>query len=299
MSRLDPAVRAGPVDRSPPEPAGSGEVRWSLGPPPEAMLPGADRAGSGWLRRLGRRPRRVRSRGARVLRARLRRAGAALLVGLAVAVGLFAWLPRSEPAGVEVLVAAHDLAGGQTVQAGDLVLRRRPADTVPAGALIDRAVVVGRVSAGPVRAGEVVTDARLVGPGMLLGRPAGEVVMSVPLLDGGLLVVIRPGHRVRVFTGPASVDAVVLSGGAGGAGAVGPSGSGHAGAADAGGGGSAGGAAGSAGEGRLLEGLGGRPGDGVPRLLVAVPAADAATLAAALDGPVATGGGLVVALLPG
>ncbi|KAB8182157.1 SAF domain-containing protein [Microbispora catharanthi] len=120
----------------------------------------------------------------RRLTARRRRPIAAVLAGLAVACVLLA--VRS-PDGVEVLAAAHDLAGGR-LAASDVVVVRLPPDTVPAGAYAPGAPVSGRVLAGSLRRGELLTDARLLGPGLfrqtLAGQPSGRHEPSGEGSDG-------------------------------------------------------------------------------------------------------------------
>jgi Flp pilus assembly protein CpaB len=136
--------------------------------------------------------------------ARHRRLLAAGLLGAAVAAALQARSPAARPT-EQVLVAAHDLPAGRTVEPGDTRIEAWLSGTAPRGA---QAGVTGRVLAAAVRAGEPITDARLSGPGLLAGQPVGIRAVSVRLADpsGGWLV--RPGDRVDVlaaWTGGAPV----------------------------------------------------------------------------------------------
>jgi Flp pilus assembly protein CpaB len=132
----------------------------------------------------------------RVVLAR-RRSLAALCAALAVAAGLQAGSTPPPPR-TPVLTAAHDLAGGVVVRAGDL--RRVPydPDTVPAGTLQRASAVVGRTTTGPVRAGEPVTDARLVTSSLLVGYP-GLVAVPVRIGDPGAVRLLRVGDRVDLL----------------------------------------------------------------------------------------------------
>jgi Flp pilus assembly protein CpaB len=96
-----------------------------------------------------------------------------------------------------VLTAAHDLAAGVVVGAGDV--RRAPYDPagVPEGTL-PAAAVVGRTTTGPVRAGEPITDARLVEAGLLRGYP-GLVAVPVRIGDPGAVRLLRAGDRVDLL----------------------------------------------------------------------------------------------------
>src|SRR5690349_3270966 len=88
----------------------------------------------------------------RVRRALLRRRRplAALLAGVAVLAGVRALAPPPEPT-VAVVVAAHDLAAGAEVAAGDVATVELPPGTQPDGLVRDP---VGRRLTSAVRRGE-------------------------------------------------------------------------------------------------------------------------------------------------
>lgn len=126
-----------------------------------------------------------------------RRLLSAVLAGLAVLATVRAL--EDPPAPSETMVvAAHDLVGGDTVAAEDLRVVTVGADLAPAGATGDPDQVVGRVLASPVRAGEAVTDVRLVAPGLLAGYP-GAVAVPVRLADAGAVALLRVGDTVEVL----------------------------------------------------------------------------------------------------
>ena len=141
----------------------------------------------GRLRRL----RRLR----RALLAR-RRPIAAACAAVAVAASLQA-TSAPPPPRTTVLTAAHDLAAGVVVGAGDL--RRTPYDPagVPEGTL-PAVAVVGRTTTGPVRTGEPFTDARLVEASLLRGYP-GLVAVPVRIGDPGAVRLLRVGDRVDLL----------------------------------------------------------------------------------------------------
>jgi Flp pilus assembly protein CpaB len=122
-------------------------------------------------------------------------AAGAVLGGLAVARA-----PEGGPR-VHVVVAARGLPAGHEVSAGDLAVSSRPADYAPSGAPSSTAALVGRRLAGPVTAGEVMSERRVVGAGLLAGRPADEVAAHVSVADPGALAMVRPGDSVDVVTG--------------------------------------------------------------------------------------------------
>jgi Flp pilus assembly protein CpaB len=138
-----------------------------------------------------------------------RRVLVALAVGLAVLAGLRALSPAPSPT-AEVVVAAHDLPGGRTLDADDLDVRRVPADLPPSGAAVAVSAVEGRTLAAPVRAGEVITDRRVLGAGLLAAHP-GAVAVPVRVPDAEVPRLLRVGDRVDVVVasplGPARVVA--------------------------------------------------------------------------------------------
>ena len=131
-----------------------------------------------------------------VLRRRWLAAG---LAGLAVLVALRGTGPPTVPTRA-VVVAAHDLPGGGTLAAGDLVVRRVPAGAAPSGRAVT-ADLGGRTLASPVRAGEVLTDRRVVAPSLVAGYP-GLVGVPVRLGEAGVLRLLRPGDVVDVLAAP-------------------------------------------------------------------------------------------------
>ena len=129
----------------------------------------------------------------------LRRAAALLLALLALALAL---RPPDAAARGPVVVAARDLPSGTTLAAADLVLATWPGELVPAGALRAPAGADGRVLAGAARAGEPITDVRLAGPDAA-GRPAGrpgDAAVPVRLADPEVAHLLGPGSRVDVVT---------------------------------------------------------------------------------------------------
>ena len=102
---------------------------------------------------------------------------------------------------VDVVVAARGLPAGHELEAADLVVASRPADYAPGGAPSSASSLVGRRLAGPVTAGEVMTDGRVVGAGLLAGRPANEVAAHVSVADRAALAMVRAGVSVDIITG--------------------------------------------------------------------------------------------------
>ena len=115
-----------------------------------------------------------------------------------------------------MLVAAHDVSAGAVLDPADLRVVRRTASELPDGALDDASLAVGRTVGSGMRTGEALTDARLVGPGLLAGRPRGDVAAPVRIADGEAAALLRPGDRVDVLQ--ASGGEGILSGSGSGSG---------------------------------------------------------------------------------
>lgn len=129
-----------------------------------------------------------------------RRPLAAVAAGLAVLLALSAL--RTAPAGVEVVVAAHDLASGTVLTEDDLTTVRLPADATPDSATTDPLQSLGLRIAGPMRAGEILTDARVLEPHDLAAYADGvegtPVLSTIRIDDPGSLTSVRVGDRVDV-----------------------------------------------------------------------------------------------------
>ncbi|WP_375002763.1 SAF domain-containing protein [Aeromicrobium sp. CTD01-1L150] len=126
-----------------------------------------------------------------------RRLIAAALAGLAVLTAL-ASVRTQTPETSTVVVSARDLASGTRLTSEDVEHR-----AVPPGVAADHAIasvddLVGRRLSGPVRGGEMLTDARLLGPGALLGRDPGIVVATVRIADPVELESVGVGELVDI-----------------------------------------------------------------------------------------------------
>ncbi|MGH3943334.1 MAG: SAF domain-containing protein [Pseudonocardiaceae bacterium] len=145
----------------------------------------------------------------------LRRAAAALLVGLAVVLALRPG--TGSAAGIPVVVAARDLTPGTMLGTGDVVVRGLPEQVVPDGAARSTPDVLGRTLAAPVRRGEPLTDLRLAGPTLARAVSADPSSVSVALRlpDSDIAALLYPGASVDVLTlGPRQDEPVVLASGA-------------------------------------------------------------------------------------
>lgn len=111
-----------------------------------------------------------------------RRLLASVLVALAVLSAVSA-VRADAPPSTGLLVAARDLPSGSTLTRDDVEEIRVDPRAVPDGATTAAEALPGAQVAGPMRRGEAFTDARLLGPGVLVGRPAGTVVATVRVAD--------------------------------------------------------------------------------------------------------------------
>ncbi len=126
---------------------------------------------------------------------RYRRPLSAVLLAAAAGTAVHAALPG--PPGTAVVVVGADLPAGHVLSAADLTTALVPEAAVPDGAL-DSAGLEGARLASAVRAGEPVTDVRLSGAGLVRALPSGQV--AVPVL---LAAQVRPwlavGQQVRLL----------------------------------------------------------------------------------------------------
>lgn len=136
--------------------------------------------------------------GPRALLSRIpaRPAGVALLC---LATMLAAWMIVPRTGTEPVLVAAHDLAPGTELTADALRTAHYPPGLAPDDVLLDAADTEGAVTGGAIAAGTPITSASLVGPDIGL-RPEGTVLVPTVFGDAQAVSVVRPGHRLRVFT---------------------------------------------------------------------------------------------------
>jgi Flp pilus assembly protein CpaB len=161
-----------------------------------------------WLGRLrarwSERPPRLRPR-----RAGLRRLVAASLIGVGVVLAVHLLAPP--PArGVPVVVASRDIGAGQTLSAGDLRTARWSLDPSSSANGTDPAVLIGRVTAGPIPRGHPVTDTDVLGPGLLAGQAAGVVAVPVSVADPSAARLTRRGDHVDLLA--ATADAPIVAG---------------------------------------------------------------------------------------
>lgn len=131
---------------------------------------------------------------------------AGLLVVAALALGVRG--PDAGPGTVPVVVAARELPSGSTVRAGDVAVRRWPAELVPVGSLSALEQVQGQVLAGAASAGEPLTSARLATPELARRALGGRETASVPirLADAEVAGLLNPGQVVDVVTLGAHAD---------------------------------------------------------------------------------------------
>jgi pilus assembly protein CpaB len=132
-----------------------------------------------------------------------RRLLAAGLAAGAVALAMQAAEPTPERT-VPVVAAAGELRGGVTLVAEDLQLVDLPPAVVPAGALGSIDAAAGRVLSSPARTGEPLTDVRLFGPGLLTGWGDDLVATPVRVADPGVVLLLRPGDRIDIYSTPGS-----------------------------------------------------------------------------------------------
>lgn len=131
---------------------------------------------------------------------RARRALAAALAAIAVALLVQAALGRPDPADVAVVVPARDLPVGTTLSTGDVELRHLPPGAVPAGVLTSVTEVVGGRTAVPLVSGRAVVLSDLRASALLDGLPEGSVAAYLPLDEPAVAALLIPGDRIDVHS---------------------------------------------------------------------------------------------------
>jgi len=142
----------------------------------------------------------------------LRRLASAGLAAAALA-GALQVLAPDPAAGVLAVVLARDLAAGAVIGPQDLRSVHLPAGMLPRGA-VGAVQARGHLMASAGRSGEVLTDARLVGPGLLVGQDPDRVAAPVRVADPAAAALVSPGDRVDVLLatqGRADAEVVVRS----------------------------------------------------------------------------------------
>src|SRR5680860_1822492 len=110
-------------------------------------------------------PRDTARRVHRALRRRRR-----LISALFAAAAVFAFarvLSPAPPDTTAVVVAAHDLPGGEVIDADDVRVVQMPTELAPLGTVSSPAALLREILAAPVRAGEPISDRRLVGEALI------------------------------------------------------------------------------------------------------------------------------------
>jgi pilus assembly protein CpaB len=134
--------------------------------------------------------------------------GLALALGLLVSYSVYNRLRTSAGAsnevGIEVVVAANDLAVGAKLEDRDIRLVRFPQSTIPEGAFTKKSQVTGRGVVLPVSKGEFILPSKLAaanaGSGLPALIPPGMRAVSVRVNDVvSVAGFVQPGSRVDVL----------------------------------------------------------------------------------------------------
>jgi len=147
-------------------------------------------------------------------RTRLRRVISAGLVAAAAWLALSAFLPKTPPRGIPIVVVSRDLMPGHVLTRSDLAVADWPRDLGPAGAVADPGALVGKALGAGMSRGEAVTAARVRGPGLLTGARSGLVASHIRLADSAMAAMAAPGDHVDLISSEGQVmasDVVVLA----------------------------------------------------------------------------------------
>ena len=133
---------------------------------------------------------------------------AAIITALVATYGVYRTLENSRAsnrvATRSVIVAAQDLAEGQSIEKLGVTVAQWPVATIPAGAFADLDSVTGRVTRVAVFKGEPIVPGRLApagtGPGLEVKIAPGKRAMAVKINDvAGISGLIQPNSRVDVL----------------------------------------------------------------------------------------------------
>ena len=147
-------------------------------------------------------------------RTRVRRVISAGLVAAAAWLALSAFLPKTPPRGIPIVVVSRDLMPGHVLTRNDLAVADWPRDLGPAGAVPDPGALVGKALGAGMSRGEAVTAARVRGPGLLTGARSGLVASHIRLADSAMAAMAAPGDHVDLISSAGQVvasDVVVLA----------------------------------------------------------------------------------------
>jgi pilus assembly protein CpaB len=140
-------------------------------------------------------------------RTRLRRVVSAGLVAGAAWLAMSAFLPKTPPRGIPVVVVARDLMPGHVLTSSDLTVADWPRDLGPGGAVADPEALVGKALGAGMSHGEAVTAARVRGPGLLTGARTGLVAAHIRLADPAMAAMAAPGDHVDLISSAGQVEA--------------------------------------------------------------------------------------------
>lgn len=140
---------------------------------------------------------------------------AALLVAVAVWLGVTAASADPEGPHTEVVTMQIDARSGHVLQSSDLEVLAVPSALAPQGSSGSVEDWAGQRLATPIRSGDVLTDADVSVAALAQGQPPGYVVTHLPLSSPALARAAPAGARVDVLStsdgSMLATDVIVLS----------------------------------------------------------------------------------------
>ena len=137
---------------------------------------------------------------------KFRRGIAAVCAGFAVLMVIGA-LTGGKSAGSVVVVAAHELAPGTQIAAGDLSQSQMPATSMWRGLFTTRAHLIGRTTSHAIAPGQPFGLSDIVGTGLLQGLKAGTVAVELSPSQMSNTSMLRAGHRIDLYATGADTKA--------------------------------------------------------------------------------------------
>lgn len=148
------------------------------------------------------RPRRPLPFAGLIRAARWHRRKLAVLAAVGAVLCTLAAASPTEQVSAPVVVAAHELGGGNPLVSDDLRIARYPVDLVPQGAVADPGLLTGRHLITAAGAGTPLTERSVIAPrGLQAG--VGQALIPVRLDDPAVAGLLRVGDRIDVLASPA------------------------------------------------------------------------------------------------
>ncbi len=136
------------------------------------------------------------------------RRGLAVLLACAAVLSALTVLAPPEPVTVPVVVTAHRVSSGTTLQADDLTVREVPPGLVPEGTPSDPAELLGRLSVVDLPSGAMLVSGLTLAP---TAAKDGARLVPVTVADPAVASLVRPGDQISIIAVGTNGEPVVVA----------------------------------------------------------------------------------------